>query len=513
MKYLTRIRLINWHYLQDIDIAVDGNLYLFGNNETGKSSILDAIQFVLVANLQRVRFNVSAQGERSDRNLLGYVLCKVGEQYQRQQATAYVALEFAQTGGATFVIGVVVDARNDGHEQHTFFILDECSIQDGLFLDADLRPHNRREFIDRMRSQSEARLFATVEEYQQHLRSRLGQLNERFFDLFVKAFSFKPVGDIKEFVYDFVLDPQPLDIEPMQKAREHLNGLQAIAERVEKQIAALQEIRQVHQDRQRLARLLHQHIYLVRRAQCEQAEEEWAGNQSQIEQVNAQLAQLEAEQRDMEIQEQQIALSLQQAETALNQDALFVERRNLEAQQQRLRREVQEGQVGRDGLLSQLRAHRRSLTETTALLTVRNADAAALAVLRSFCDWIAALPEGLADIPQAQLQIECARDALNALNGWARTRKAHVEHQIEQIKGQAQDIETQISALRAGGNLTPPAEPQRLRQLLIRVTDQPLSYLYEQLTVLDDSWQDAIEGLLGGRRFDLLVPPAQFDAC
>ena len=44
MKKLTKIKLINWHYFQNETINVDGSFLLSGENASGKSTILDAIQ-------------------------------------------------------------------------------------------------------------------------------------------------------------------------------------------------------------------------------------------------------------------------------------------------------------------------------------------------------------------------------------------------------------------------------------------------------------------------------------
>ena len=49
MKKLTKIRLINWHYFSNETIEVVNNVLLTGQNATGKSTILDAITYVLVA--------------------------------------------------------------------------------------------------------------------------------------------------------------------------------------------------------------------------------------------------------------------------------------------------------------------------------------------------------------------------------------------------------------------------------------------------------------------------------
>ena len=59
MKQLTKIRLINWHYFENETINVKGNILMTGINASGKSTILDAISFVLTAGDQN--FNPSCQ--------------------------------------------------------------------------------------------------------------------------------------------------------------------------------------------------------------------------------------------------------------------------------------------------------------------------------------------------------------------------------------------------------------------------------------------------------------------
>src|SRR5690349_21536284 len=95
MLSLTRIFLHNWHRFDHCVIDVKDSLYLAGHNGSGKSSLLDAIQLVLVANLKRIRFNSSAQ-DASDRDVDTYVRGKLGEDrwLRPGRTVAYVALEF-----------------------------------------------------------------------------------------------------------------------------------------------------------------------------------------------------------------------------------------------------------------------------------------------------------------------------------------------------------------------------------------------------------------------------------
>ncbi len=58
MKKLVKIRLINWHYLSNETIIINGNTLLTGPNASGKSTIMDAITFVLTAG--DTTFNLAA---------------------------------------------------------------------------------------------------------------------------------------------------------------------------------------------------------------------------------------------------------------------------------------------------------------------------------------------------------------------------------------------------------------------------------------------------------------------
>ena len=75
MKKLTKIRLINWHYLANETINVKNNVLLTGPNASGKSTILDAITYVITAG--DTQFNLAAN-EKGKRDLRGYIKCKLG---------------------------------------------------------------------------------------------------------------------------------------------------------------------------------------------------------------------------------------------------------------------------------------------------------------------------------------------------------------------------------------------------------------------------------------------------
>ena len=99
MITLERIRLVNWHYFQESIIPVGNFCLLSGDNGSGKSTIVDAIQLVMASDLRKVRFNASASDRRGGRDLAGYVRCKLGSDstdYLRDDAVGHVMLEFSE---------------------------------------------------------------------------------------------------------------------------------------------------------------------------------------------------------------------------------------------------------------------------------------------------------------------------------------------------------------------------------------------------------------------------------
>ena len=95
MKTLTKVKLINWHTFSNEEFEIYKNALITGENGTGKSTILDAIQYVLHDG--KCKFNKAASDIRN-RTLQSYIRCKTGieghEFVRNGDVTTYIALEF-----------------------------------------------------------------------------------------------------------------------------------------------------------------------------------------------------------------------------------------------------------------------------------------------------------------------------------------------------------------------------------------------------------------------------------
>jgi PHD/YefM family antitoxin component YafN of YafNO toxin-antitoxin module len=252
MKQLTGIKLINWHYFTNETIPIEGSALITGNNKAGKSTLIDALQVVIVSNMKKILFNAAAFDEKTERDLKSYLRGRTGTEgkytYLRgneEDFSSYIVLEITHTAtNKPSLIGVVFDYYcESGEEEHVFFIIDGCPLNDDLFLQ-DGYPRNRKQFFRHIKARGlNCRQYRNdVEGYRNDLRQLLGGIKETFFSLFVKGISFKPITNLRKFVYDYILEERPVDVDTMRDYAERYRQMENQLLNTEAEIAALEEV-------------------------------------------------------------------------------------------------------------------------------------------------------------------------------------------------------------------------------------------------------------------------------
>ncbi|HEV7404970.1 MAG TPA: SbcC/MukB-like Walker B domain-containing protein [Chthoniobacteraceae bacterium] len=223
---LTRMHALNWYGYRD-SIKIEGNLLLAGVTGSGKSILMDLLQYVLVGDLRLVRFNQSATGDRSDRSLKGYCLGDTKQeeagvtQYMRDRAISYVALEFTWPRGKKvetwgFRIEFASAAETQGRVS-PFFV--PAALERGDFLDAERVPLEHGAFKAMVESHAaddgvKGRVYAELGEYLAHM-AQPAHLN---FDrsvlrsLLPTAMSFTFLRSFNDFCRHFILSADRLDV-------------------------------------------------------------------------------------------------------------------------------------------------------------------------------------------------------------------------------------------------------------------------------------------------------------
>ena len=97
MKKLKKILLINWLYFAKELIEVEDINFLTGKNGAGKSTVIDALQIVLLGETNARNFNQAAN-EKSQRTLDGYLRADMDENNPNSRRgknySTFIACEF-----------------------------------------------------------------------------------------------------------------------------------------------------------------------------------------------------------------------------------------------------------------------------------------------------------------------------------------------------------------------------------------------------------------------------------
>ena len=206
MKTLTKVKLINWHTFSNEEFEIYKNALITGENGTGKSTILDAIQYVLTAG--KCKFNKAAS-DIGNRTLESYIRCKTGiegHEYARNgDVTTYIALEFYDEKTEKYqIIGTVIDLPAGGRLNRDFFQIIDCKISDVAFIE-ERRVLTRKEFKKALIDHQQTGIFKdTIKEGESLFGNALG-VKSKYFDLVTRALAFKAIDNVYQFIVDFLL--------------------------------------------------------------------------------------------------------------------------------------------------------------------------------------------------------------------------------------------------------------------------------------------------------------------
>ncbi len=267
MIELRRIIVIDWYLFRAQQVDMRGMTAIIGPNGAGKSAIIDAVQTVLTgASIASIRFNPSAQSNvRSKRTLRDYCLGVVsldekGERSEptRQNAYTYIVLVFEDLDdGSAVSLGVAFSAsasRSDESCEARFIAKGALTKDDLLAPVGDdevetLQWHAVRTAL-RARDMEVDDAFSSATDFVAESLRALSPAGfpldpRRFQKAFRNALLLKPVDNPTEFVRNYVLDVQPIQVDRLRRSIEHWRFLTSRIEQLKAQSASLTAILRV----------------------------------------------------------------------------------------------------------------------------------------------------------------------------------------------------------------------------------------------------------------------------
>lgn len=263
MKQLKRISLVQFYLHEAFDIEVEGATAFLGPNGSGKSSTLDAIQIAMLGgNQQYARFNSQSVSSKQRRNLAGYCLGMLRNPEKdsevvgraRDEARTYIVLVFSDgTKGGTLSAGICVEAdiETDQHEVKGLFVLPGQSLKAGdciVYDGADRRPMPFSDFRENARERAKkiGRTAIFTDKSSEYVSELLYALNgermpdaRRFMSAFVKSMTLKNVDSIDQFVREYVVEQNPVDIAAFRKQVEQFVSLRDLIRKTKARISRL----------------------------------------------------------------------------------------------------------------------------------------------------------------------------------------------------------------------------------------------------------------------------------
>lgn len=530
MKLLTRIRLVNWHLFENISINCNGTTYFIGINGVGKSTILDAVQFALVGGQRDVRFNQAALSG-GKRTLASYVrgeLGTEGQRFLRGDATSVVALEFKNPDGTYFAHGALIDAFEDGRAPDVaYFIVHNAQINDDWFFKAQGQLFDTRAFKRHLENfalpaASGVRVFTKIEDYRVHLLNRLGQLKDTFPAKIVKGLAFSPLTDIRSFVHNYLLDENLVDVKTLQAQLETMRHFETLAIGVRERIDSLSIIEELNKERVANRRKRITNTAIARLAEADTFLDA-------LKEMRLELDSFKLDYSREELRRDEISRALKFAQAALTDAEIALRTDQNAIREKELREKIAT-------LTAELTLLREKKKQADEYLAREIADAQKLKELLA-ADNLPIPPELEAFITEKvdkyigiqvntghtpHITSHVTRTTLEALTTLGETYSREeilLSQKVTELRDEGTKLEDEIQKLRTGDRKTSyeteSPHAARLRHLLraeLNLGADDVKYLCDELSIPDESWQDAVEGLLGFNRFTLLVPPKHYNA-
>lgn len=523
MKKLKKILLINWLYFSKEIIEVGDVNFLTGKNGAGKSTVIDALQIVLLGETNARNFNQAAN-EKSQRTLDGYLRADMDENnpYSRRgkDFSSYIACEFLdETEGTSFVTGVVFDCRSDGSKQERFFIYvgtlpENCFVDNGEAMEI---PALRR-FLKQHYAKAE--IYDTQKEYRRNMLSRWNVHNEQVLRMMKKAVSFRPIVDIQKFITENICDiPEKPDIEAMQQNIRDYKRHEMLAQRQEEKLSALQEIGKLYREMNQAVErwrvqsflVLWSHKELVQ-AQIDRRELEkqdcaadLTSTEKAIETLTTQIEQKESRRRELDLACAQSSV-FQEEERLRNQKQMLLD------EQKKLMQDLQAlaVEIKRDALWWNELC--RAVLEWNSEEVLGPVQDAAEEVLKTFKLFTAGNYEIFS---HSLTPFEEVQQAVAALSNAIRNARYKVQDHIAELRTQKDQKSSALANLRKNIKDYPRGLLQFKERLANELEKQAgcavrIDILADVLELADERWRGAVEGYLNAQKFYLLVDPAYY---
>lgn len=487
-------------YFQKQTLPINENTAIVGVNGTGKSTIIDAIQMILLGQ-KLSKFNSSASAEK--RNLESYVRGYVNsdnKEYLRSgDVITYLALE-VNINNINHIFGLNVEYKYNLNKlsDPKYFYIKDCDLYDSLFVTENNYPKNYDTFSKEVKKNYEFIPFQTLSGYQTKIKEVFGLKNDNsYFKILSRAIGLKNISKCDSFMNDFVLDESIIDISNIKHNIEEITKIEKKMDLEEAKLTDLREIcvigNQINADNEKVKELKIKKELGTKKL-----------NEIEIDDLNKQNESLNDaisnENRIIErLNENERVLNKEHAERTKMLDEISPDLTRKEEELLLIEKEYNETHVTLNTFIEKCK---NQLSSINALKPLKNA------VFNEFYEY---LKNEQFDTETSERKFKTFRNEANIISKEYDKQEINLQIQLSIVRDQIKDLKEIIIKLK---NNEPVYKNNyvEFRNYIKKglenkfLCDVEVGFLCEYLDITDDSWRNAIEGYLGDQRFYVIVP-------
>lgn len=292
MMELRHIAMVNWHLFDFEDIEIGGHAGVFGENRSGKSTILDMAQIVLTGgnrNIYRLNAVAGDKGKSrsaSKRSVVDYCLGTLGEEERRrEQARTYIALGFADTDRKRppVTIGMAIEARKSESNET---VLGRFVVVGALLTASDFTEVRKEGRFpadwDEVRTRvakavgqdnfinHRDKAIDFVREYMRHLvphASFVGEHNAQSLQrAIVNAMTLDHDQTATEFVRKYILEDNRMRVRELRESIQTYRNINETIKKMRDKLEALKMLRDILDELLEVYEIIHRERWIAKRA-------------------------------------------------------------------------------------------------------------------------------------------------------------------------------------------------------------------------------------------------------